>query len=211
MQLSDGSANNWLKIDTASNAAGNSFGSGATSIGTYGTGNMTINSLYSGTSYGAVNFQVSSVPSGVGNHAVTFTCAAGTPFISESGTFVPVSDRTLKRNIEDCTLSLPFIRAVKPRKFQMLNDGPNEPLNHGFIAQEIEQACIDGGFTDFGGVISPQLLKAAKPSPDNGKTPATAAVNTSYCLNYQDFIAILTKCVQDLDAEVTLLRAKVGI
>ena len=70
-------------------------------------------------------------------------------------------------------------------------DGTSGRSHAGFIAQEVEQAMIEGGITseEFGGlVIQP-----------NGK----------YGLRYEEFIAIQTKAIQELYQKVEELERKV--
>jgi hypothetical protein len=56
------------------------------------------------------------------------------------------SDRTLKRDIEDETLGMGFVRALRPRRFRFISDP--EYLQHGFIAQEMAAVATPNGEKD---------------------------------------------------------------
>ena len=86
--------------------------------------------------------------------------------------FNATSDRRLKKDIKECDLGLDFINRLKPVEFKY-NIETDEDTHHGFIAQDIQDLnCFNG------------------------------AINTNcddyLALNYSEFIAPITKAIQEL-------------
>ena len=79
---------------------------------------------------------------------------------------------------------------LRPVMFKY-KDGTSGRSHAGFVAQEVEQAMIEGGVTseEFGGLVI----------QTNGK----------YGLRYEEFIAIQTKVIQDLYQRVENLERTV--
>jgi len=175
--------------NSISGLAGITSGTGTINLSTLSpSSNIVISSGYTNTTNGAVCFDVVGVPSGAGNVAVNFSTAGGSSFVSSSGTFVPVSDGRLKKNINDSILGYQFIDALKPKTYLMKNDEEDSNIIHGFIAQDIEEMCNDKDFK-FGGVIK----------QGNGQ----------YNLSYQDLIPILVKNLQQLNHDNRLMAKKI--
>lgn len=108
-----------------------------------------------------------------------------------NGTAVSTSDKRKKKfikNLPDRFVN--FFMKLRPVMFKY-KDGTSGRSHAGFVAQEVEQAMIEGGVTseEFGGlVIQP-----------NGK----------YGLRYEEFISIQTKVIQDLYQRVENLERTV--
>ena len=98
------------------------------------------------------------------------------------------SDRKWKKDIVTSDLGLSFINKLKPVSYKRTNSTSGR-THYGFIAQEVEQALIDIGKTtkEFGGVTID---------------------NEDYFLRFSQFIAPLTKAIQELSAKVSALEAK---
>ena len=122
---------------------------------------------------------------------------------TSSGTWTYVSDRRLKKNIEEDDLGLAFINELKPVTFNWKsneeidpeflaskthkgNDKDTETIQHSFIAQDVKAAMDKVGNTTFNGW-----------SPDTGDGQEVGLT---------DFITPLVKAVQELSAEVEQLK-----
>lgn len=121
------------------------------------------------------------------------------------------SDARDKTDIEPltCTTGLQFIKKLRPVSFNPDNrqryveecnfeygqkDGTLavNKKNYGFIAQEVKQVLEELNITDFSGL---------------GYTESQDA----YRLTYAEFIAPLTKAIQELDERTQVLKLKVGV
>lgn len=96
-----------------------------------------------------------------------------------------VSDRRLKKDIvelDDRFLNL--FEFLTPKQYRFKNG--DEMLNLGFIAQELDEAMERIGITD-----KPIIIRPSEPEPKTG--------DWFYALNYDDFIAILWKKIQQIE------------
>lgn len=96
-----------------------------------------------------------------------------------------VSDRRLKKDIvelDDKFLNL--FDFLTPKQYRFKNG--DEMLNLGFIAQELDEAMERIGITD-----KPIVIRPSEPEPKTG--------DWFYALNYDDFIAILWKKIQQIE------------
>lgn len=94
------------------------------------------------------------------------------------------SDKRIKRDIEDLSLeeSKQLIENVRPRKFQMLAE---DGTRYGFIAQEVRNILPSDSGIEFG----------------------TEEMRN---INYNDFIAPLTMCINDLYAQIDDLKRELN-
>jgi len=98
------------------------------------------------------------------------------------------SDRTLKKNINDCDLGLTFVNTLKPKSFYF-NDTVSGSIEHdrknyGLIAQDlIDTPLSDSVFGEKDG---------------------------EYNLRYNDLFAPMIKAIQDLSKQVETLKAQVS-
>ena len=99
------------------------------------------------------------------------------------------SDRNLKENIEDITYGLDTVLSLKPRKFDWKVAPEADKSSIGFIAQEVEE-------------FIPELVSES--ASDNSN------IDSIKGLNYGAMTAVLVKAIQELQAEITLLKEKVG-
>jgi trimeric autotransporter adhesin len=126
-----------------------------------------------------------------------------------TATWSTVSDRRVKKDIEDSTAGLSFINALKPRTFKYKNLGElpetfrayeagsteaykNPKTQHGFIAQEVKEVIdahdsIKDGFTFW------------DDRDDGSQEVAESAL-----------IPVLVKAIQELSAEVETLKSQIG-
>ena len=95
------------------------------------------------------------------------------------------SDKRLKKDIvelDDRFLNL--FEFLTPKQYRFKNG--DEMLNLGFIAQELDEAMERIGITD-----KPIIIRPSEPEPKTG--------DWFYALNYDDFIAILWKKIQQIE------------
>ena len=121
----------------------------------------------------------------------TFTSAGGTgnttgtlgPYVSQGGTsWTSSSDRRLKDDVQEIAYGLDTVKALEPVSYVM-NDRNVEKRELGFIAQDVE------------GVVD-EVVSVA----DDGY----------YGLNYQGLIPVLTKAIQEQQATIEALTARIA-
>jgi hypothetical protein len=118
------------------------------------------------------------------------------------------SDEREKTEISDSSLGIDFVKSLRPVSYKWkighndveTNDEgdvtvprPGLRTHWGFLAQEVKQSADDAG-VDFGGWI---LTDTDDPESSQG-------------LRYQQFIAPLTKALQEAIAKIETLEAKVA-
>lgn len=107
------------------------------------------------------------------------------------------SDRRLKEEIEPLDEKhVEFFKNLKPVSYKF-KDGTSGRKHTGFIAQEVEEAVEEAGFTDNDMAVVVQDKVAGEPE---GR----------YYLRYEEIIAVQTKVIQDLMARVESLEARVN-
>jgi hypothetical protein len=114
---------------------------------------------------------------------------AGTVFATNT-TISAISDKRFKENIQDLDVGLDAILALKPRKFDW-KEGKGKDIkgDRGFIAQEFEQ-------------IFPDLVDEWRDPAPEGEEP--------YKSVRQDLIPVLVKAIQEQQAMIKSLEAKVA-
>jgi hypothetical protein len=113
---------------------------------------------------------------------------AGTVF-ARSIAISALSDARLKENIVDLDVGLDKIMALKPRKFDWKEGKGNNKKNvRGFIAQELEQ-------------VFPDLIDEWRDPAPEGEEP--------YRSVRQDLMPVLVKAIQEQQALITALTARI--
>jgi hypothetical protein len=125
---------------------------------------------------------------------------------------IQTSDERAKTEIADSALGTSFIKALRPVSFKWIEGGkkstgelddennwlyesvPGSRTHWGFIAQEVK-AAIDSAGVDFGGWILSE-----KEDPDS-----------TQALRYDQFIAPLTKALQEALERIEILETKVAV
>jgi hypothetical protein len=114
---------------------------------------------------------------------------AGTVFATNTS-ISAISDERLKENICDLDIGLDAVMALKPRKFDWKEGkGANIKDARGFIAQEFEQ-------------VFPDLVDEWRDPAPEGEEP--------YKSVRQDLIPVLVKAIQEQQAMINDLKAKVA-
>jgi hypothetical protein len=124
---------------------------------------------------------------------------------------IQTSDQRAKTDITSATLGSDFVKSLRPVSYRWVEGGkvdsgnrdedgnyiyesvPGTRTHWGFIAQEVKQA-VDATGVDFGG-----WLLTDKDDPDSQQA-----------LRYDQFIAPLTKALQETMAELEVLKAEVA-
>jgi hypothetical protein len=138
-----------------------------------------------------------------------------------NNTTISTSDVRLKTDVSDSPLGLDFINALRPVNYKwitghkevaldsegnaiiigedslgkpifQMDEIPGSRLHYGFIAQEVKQVLDSSNAPDFAGWVQDDLS-----DPDSTQS-----------LSYEQFIAPLTKAVQELTARVVALETK---
>lgn len=138
-----------------------------------------------------------------------------------NNTTISTSDARLKTDVSDSPLGLDFINSLRPVNYKWITgrqevekdaDGnsiiigetaegkpifqmksiPGQRLHYGFIAQEVKAALDASGVADFAGWVLDDVT-----DPDSTQS-----------LSYEQFIAPLTKAVQELSIRVQQLEGK---
>jgi hypothetical protein len=105
-------------------------------------------------------------------------------------TISAISDQRLKENIRDLDAGLAEVLSLKPRKFDWKEGkGQDKKDVRGFIAQEFEQ-------------VFPDLIDEWKDPAPEGEEP--------YKSVRQDLIPVLVKAIQEQQAMIKSLEAKVA-
>jgi len=125
-----------------------------------------------------------------GAGAYRFYVGYGGTIFATSTTITAISDQRLKENVQDLDVGLDKIMALKPRKFDWKpGKGKDIKGDRGWIAQEFEQVFPD------------MVDQWIDPAPE-GEGPYKAV--------RADLIPVLVKAIQEQQAIITDLRARVA-
>jgi hypothetical protein len=175
-------------------------GNGSTVIGYNRAETITLSSA------GAVTFGSTLYPSSTNTYQLGTSGQAWSQVWCNAGAF-NTSDARAKTDIQDTTMGLSFIEALRPvsYKFKVAqyepvkkDDGTEELVprpgvrpHQGFLAQEVKEVMDAQGIEDFAGY-------------------GHDTQNDTYALRYEEFVAPLVKAVQELSAKVKSLEAEVA-
>ena len=99
-------------------------------------------------------------------------------YLSSGGTWVNASDISIKKDIKEIKYGINEIMALKPKWYRMIDDDLEQI---GFIAQEVEE-------------ILPELVNTSERGMKG--------------LSYGQMTAVLVKAIQELKAEIDILKSK---
>jgi hypothetical protein len=102
------------------------------------------------------------------------------------------SDLRLKEEIHEIDVGLAFVKQLRPVSYKLKSD-PRHQKGYGFIAQEVEN-------------LIPNASSLVYEEPD-WKVGDEIGFKT---IHYPSYIAVLTKAIQELSAEIEALKAKVA-
>ena len=108
-------------------------------------------------------------------------------------TISSLSDARDKENIEELPLGVEFINTLRPVKFDWaMRDGANKGVQEiGFVAQELDKAQQNAEAEEY-------MRLVLKNNPDRLES------------TYGKLVPILTKAVQELSAEVEVLKQQLN-
>ena len=114
--------------------------------------------------------------------------------ISTNANSLP-SDLNFKKNINNLDLGLNLITKLRPVTYNHKIDDDGAALSTGFIAQELEQSLKELG-------IEENKYYILQYTPNENET------HSQYWLDYTKMIPILTKAIQEQQAQITELKNK---
>lgn len=117
--------------------------------------------------------------SGSGN-TVTWTVQTTSP-----------SDPRLKKDIQDSDLGLDFVKGLIPKKYRLIHD-PKEQFGYGFLTSDVEKLIPKGTSLVY---HEPDLIAGDEKGFD--------------VIHYPSYIAVLTKAIQELSAQVEELKKQI--
>ncbi|MFY7885607.1 MAG: tail fiber domain-containing protein, partial [Dolichospermum sp.] len=94
-------------------------------------------------------------------------------------------------------LGLNLVSKLRPVHYRHKIDEDNEALSNGIIAQEMEQALLDCG-------IAKNSLLMLQHKPNNKEN------ESQYWVDYTKMIPILTKAIQEQQAQIEELKSKLN-
>ena len=125
------------------------------------------------------------VTGGDNNFYIGFNEVARGIFNSSTGVYTAQSDKNKKKDFEESTIGLNAILGLKPTLYRMKSDDTEANKELGFIAQEVKefipQAFVESGDND----------------------------NKFIGLNFNAIVAALTKAIQEQQAQIEELKAKI--
>jgi len=110
-------------------------------------------------------------------------------FFHIDGTYSPISDRRLKKNIEPLKSVLPGVMQLKPVAYKM-KYGPDTSKTIGFIAQQVK-------------TIFPQLVEHIQDT-----NTGFDGLNELYTMNYDGIAPLLIKAINEQQEKISLLKEK---
>jgi hypothetical protein len=133
-----------------------------------------------------------SIPASSGTNAVGFHNTTGNVFVGRISinattvSYTSLSDYRLKENVRPMTGALSKVALLKPVTYKWKTDGSD---GQGFIAHELAE-------------VVPDCVTGKKDALDETGKPSYQGVDTSF------LVATLVAAIQELKAEVDLLKAK---
>jgi len=173
-----------MTLDSSGNLLVGKTSASDTTVGFTAYSNGTVTCARSSSVNGDLNLYVYSTGAG----AARFYVGMGGTVFATNTTISAISDQRFKENIQDLDVGLNAVMALKPRKFDWkAGKGKDIKGDRGFIAQELEQVFPD------------MVDEWADPAPE-GEEP--------YKSVRQDLIPVLVKAIQEQQALITQLTAR---
>jgi hypothetical protein len=136
-------------------------------------------------SVGGIFIDSAAWASGAGTNAVKWSSATGALTWDSSS-------RLVKENIESCIYGIDAIKQLQPRIYTRKDSGETEI---GFIADEVQS-------------VIPEVVPTGPKSAITGNEEDTELIPIS--VNYDKFVAVLTKALQEAVEKIEALEAKVA-
>jgi hypothetical protein len=175
-----------MRIDSSGNLLVGRTSASDTTVGATLYANGTVTAARASSSNGDANFYLYSTTAGAARFYVDM---AGT-IHATSIVITAISDQKLKENIRDLDTGLSTVMALKPRRFDWKEGKGQDKKNAaGFIAQEFQE-------------VLPNSISTFKAGEDKIEYLA---------MNHEELIPTLVKAIQEQQAIIEQLKAKVGI
>jgi hypothetical protein len=110
-----------------------------------------------------------------------------------TNTYSLPSDLNFKKNINNLDLGLNLVDKLRPVSYNHKIDDEGSALSTGFIAQELEQSLTELG-------VNKNEYYILQHKPNEDKT------QSQYWLDYTKLIPVLVKSIQELKAEIDILK-----
>jgi len=104
--------------------------------------------------------------------------------IGQNGSYNQISDQRLKTNVVKMETVLDKVMALKPSKYQYINNNPTHKISTGFLAQEVMP-------------LFPELISDFKHPTDD-----TTDNNIYHTINYTGFSIIAIKAIQEQQQQI---------
>jgi hypothetical protein len=112
-----------------------------------------------------------------------------------TNTYSLPSDLNFKKNINNLNLGLNLVDKLRPVSYNHKIDDEGSALSTGFIAQELEQSLTELG-------VNKNEYYILQNTPNEDKS------QSQYWLDYTKLVPVLVKAIQELSAEINLLKNK---
>lgn len=106
--------------------------------------------------------------------------------------FSTSSDKRVKKNIQE--INIDIVDNLKPIQYELIQS-PDNKIHYGFVAQDVEATLSDAG-------VNPDEIGIIGHIQNHGKQ--------EYVLTYTEFIPLLTKKCQELQAETNMLKQEIA-
>lgn len=116
---------------------------------------------------------------------------------------IQTSDARMKTNITNLTSGLNKVMQLRPVSYNWINPNDGKGTEIGFIAQEVEKVVPEAVVHSF---ASEEQLANAKA---NGKP--IPAITDPYAMKYTELIPVLTKAIQEQQAQIELLQKEIEL
>ena len=130
----------------------------------------------------------------IADHSNMFECRWDAKFdgtVSGPSGFSTSSDERVKKNIQNIDVNI--VDRLHPIQYELIQSADGK-IHYGFIAQEVDDLLTDVGLNSESMGIIGQIM-------NNGRQ--------EYVLTYTEFIPLLTKKCQDLQAETNMLKQEI--
>tara|TARA_A100001515_G_scaffold42048_2_gene33196 strand:+ start:1452 stop:2930 length:1479 start_codon:yes stop_codon:yes gene_type:complete len=133
--------------------------------------------------------------SGTGKLLRFYSDGSEVGYISTNTYSLP-SDRNFKKDIEDLTLGLDFVKDLKPKQYRQKTEDSDVPLQTGLIAQDVEESLTAAGVSK-----NKYMMLQHTPNDEEGAS--------QYGIDYGKLIPVLINAIQEQQEVIETLQTKV--
>ena len=114
-----------------------------------------------------------------------------------TNTYSLPSDRNFKKDIEDLTLGLDFVKDLKPKQYRQKIEDSDVPLQTGLIAQDVEESLTAAG-------VSKNKYMMLQHTPNDDENAS------QYGIDYGKIIPVLINAIQEQQTQIEVLQTEVA-